>query len=111
MLTATLLGAPDRKRAQHQDDLCEEDRYCEAVAGRGCGGACKGIKGFGRSLGRWHPLQGGMDLYDRIVMASNISEMIVIIRHIFMSESRIVLRTMLAGMLADAAAPTHMGVA
>ncbi len=49
-------------------------------------------------------IAGGRHLYDRVVVASNIPEMIVMIKHIFMSESSTVLRTMLiAGMLADAA--------
>jgi len=40
---------------------------------------------------------------DQVVVASNIPVMIVMIRHIFMSESRTVLRPMLiAGTLADA---------
>ena len=49
-------------------------------------------------------LHGGRHLYDRVVVASNISEMIVMIRYIFMSESRTVLRPMIiAAALADAA--------
>jgi hypothetical protein len=49
-------------------------------------------------------LHGGRHLYDRVVVASNIPEMIVMIRHILVSKSRTVLRTMLiAGTLADAA--------
>ena len=46
---------------------------------------------------------GGRHLYDLVVVASNIPEMIVMIRHILMSESRTVLRPMIiAGTLADA---------
>jgi hypothetical protein len=55
-------------------------------------------------------LYGGRHLYDRVVVASNIPEMIVMIRHILIGESGTVLRTMLiAGALADAApaAPTR----
>ncbi len=57
-------------------------------------------------------LHDGRHLHDRVVVASNIPEMIVMIGHIFMSESRTVLRPMLvAGTLVDAApaAPTHVG--
>ena len=44
-----------------------------------------------------------MHLYDRIVMTSNIPEMIVMIRYILVCEFRTVLRMMLiAGALADA---------
>jgi hypothetical protein len=54
-------------------------------------------RGHGQNL-------GGSYLYDQIGMASNIPEMIVMIRHILVSESRTVLRTMLsAAALADAA--------
>ena len=49
-------------------------------------------------------LLGVRQLYDQIVMASNISEMIVMIRHVLVIGSRTVLRTMLiATALADAA--------
>ena len=49
-------------------------------------------------------LHGGRHLYDRVVVASNIPEMIGMIRHILVIDSRTVLRTMLiAGALADAA--------
>ncbi len=42
-----------------------------------------------------------------VIVVGNIPEMIGMIRHIFMSESGTVLRTMLAGTLADAA-PTRV---
>ncbi len=49
-------------------------------------------------------LYGGRRLYDRVVVASNIPEMIVMIRHILVIDLRAVLRTMLiAGALDDAA--------
>jgi hypothetical protein len=49
-------------------------------------------------------LHGGRHLYDAVIMVSNIPEMIVMIKHIFMSESSTVLRTMIiAAALADAA--------
>ena len=44
-------------------------------------------------------------LYDAVIMASNIPEIIVMIKHIFMSEFHTVLRTMLI-----AAAPTRVEV-
>jgi len=48
-------------------------------------------------------LLGGRYLYDLVVVASNIPEMIVMIRHILVVGFRTVLRTMLiADMLADA---------
>ncbi len=43
-------------------------------------------------------------LYDVVIVAGNISEMLVMIRHILVIDSRTVLQTMLiAGALADAA--------
>ena len=48
-------------------------------------------------------LHDGRHLYDVGIVVGNIPEMIVVIRHIFMSESGTVLRMILAGALADAA--------
>ena len=59
-------------------------------------------------------LYGGRHLYDRVVVASNIPEMIVMIRHILVIDLRAVLRPILiTGTLADAApaAPTRVKVA
>lgn len=53
---------------------------------------------------------GERHLYDQVGMARNILEMIGMIRHVFVSESRNVLRTMLAGALADDA-PTRVEAA
>jgi len=56
-------------------------------------------------------LHGGRHLYDRVVVASNIPEMIVMIRHILVIDSCTVLRTMLiADALADAAPATDARV-
>ena len=45
---------------------------------------------------------GARLLYDAVFMAGSILQVIGMIRHILMIESRTVLRTMLAGTLADA---------